>query len=124
MNFREEVIEYIVSRDESHVIQYAEEISKIFKRWYNTVDNVKVFIIQDFIFRPGHSYYKYRSIHVFKSVLPSDRYVIPNYLMYRLQYILAKDYGIIFTERPESYYIDSQYRTTRIRVTKLELNIK
>lgn len=124
MSFKEEVIDSIINRDENYLIKYSEEISKIFKREYNGADDVKIFIVPVSVFRPGHPYYRYLSVYTYKSIVPSGRYVIPDYLMYRLQYVLAKEYGIVFTSIPESFYIDSQYKTTRIRVTKLELNIK
>lgn len=95
-------------------------------REFNGREDVHIYILpyKAGIYKLRSIDFVYYGVMIAKTDVGVLRYNIAEHLMYRLQYKLAKDYGIVFSTQPSNIWIKTNHWNTQIRVTRLTITKK
>lgn len=127
MKYKTSIVDKLTRMDDYYLNEWAFSIAMIFKREFNGRESVNVYLktYEAKLHPPINWAYTRKGIFVAHTDVGTNRYNIADHLMYRLQYMLAKDYGIEFDKRPKNIWVKTSKRfNTQVRLTRLTLIIK
>lgn len=126
MNYTQDLINKLTRMDDYYLNKWTSDIAKIFMREFNGREDVHIYLLpyKAGIYKPRSIDFVYYGVMTAKTDVGVLRYNIAEHLMYRLQYKLAKDYGIVFSEQPRNIWVKTNHWNTQIRVTRLTITKK
>lgn len=126
MNYTQDLINKLTRMDDYYLNKWTSDIAKIFMREFNGREDVHIYLLpyKAGIYKPRSIDFVYYGVMTAKTDVGVIRYNIAEHLMYRLQYKLAKDYGIVFSAQPRNIWVKTKHWNTQIRVTRLTITKK
>lgn len=126
MNYTQDLINKLTRMDDYYLNKWTSDIAKIFIREFNGREDVHIYLLpyNAGVYKPRSIDFVYYGVMTAKTDVGVLRYNIAEHLMYRLQYKLAKDYGIVFSEQPRNIWVKTKHWNTQIRVTRLTITKK